>query len=45
MVGSVGLFTLLLIYDQIDQQIYQTLMFVSIGGYLGANVVQHVKGR
>lgn len=45
MVGSVALFTLLLVYDQIDQTIYQTLMLISVGGYLGTNVLQHVKGR
>lgn len=45
MVGSVALFSLLLIYGQIDQNIYQTLMLISVGGYLGANVTQHIKGK
>ncbi len=40
MVGSVTLFTALLTLDQIPPEIYQTLMFLSVGGYLGSNCAQ-----
>lgn len=45
MVGSVGLFTILLIYDHITPEVYQTLMMISVGTYFCANVAEKYVGN